>query len=171
MDPTQGEPLHPDLDGLPPSVFDVPEDSARLRDAILRQGDAVLRRRRVRRRASHAFVAVAIYLLGFGSAHLIESGRPGAPVAPAPDQPQTDASPRAELSDPELLEQLARRGSRKRLPERLRRAGDLYLEQRSDVRSALRCYTDYIARAPDAERVATGSDDTWLLAALKHDQD
>ena len=36
-----GEPLHPDLDGLPSSVFDVPENSARLREAILRQGDAV----------------------------------------------------------------------------------------------------------------------------------
>ena len=74
------------------------------------------------------------------------------------------------LRDPELLEQLARRGARKRLPERLRRAGDLYLEESSDVRSALRCYTDYIALVPDAERVVATGDDTWLLAALKHDQ-
>jgi hypothetical protein len=49
---------------------------------------------------------------------------------------------------------------------RFREAGDLYLRDFADYRSALRCYRNFLDTAGAAD-LAVNSEDTWLLTSLK----
>ena len=169
------EPLHPDLETIPMGLLDIPESAASLRASLARRSGRVVRNRRLRRRAAAFSVLVGLYALGFLSAHLVGTpGKEGEPAEeqamqvagqPVPEQPAAGELRDPEFLEPEFLEHLAREGSRSGRAARLRRAGDLYLEKRGDMESALRCYSDYLALAGSE----TTGGETWLLTALKHD--
>jgi hypothetical protein len=51
-------------------------------------------------------------------------------------------------------------------PVLFRRAGDRYLENDHDVKSALRCYARALETSSDQD-LTISADDSWLLIALK----
>ena len=77
---------------------------------------------------------------------------------------------RAATTDPlpqneQVIELQARTHAEQRVA-RLRKAGDLYLEQEQDYAAALRCYTQALNDA-NPQTFDISPDDTWLEMALK----
>ncbi|MEQ8764832.1 MAG: hypothetical protein RL885_12950 [Planctomycetota bacterium] len=168
------EPLHDPLDRLGADTFALPPDTEQLQGHIARRARRVQLRRRILRRVGQAGFAVALYALGVATARLW----PAEPTPPrrdehlaheAPIEAEPTVTPEAgSPRTPEELEHRARYGAPHRRAERWRRAGDLYLEVRADVDSALRCYREYLDTRPATDESAPVSD-TWLLARLRTD--
>jgi hypothetical protein len=85
-------------------------------------------------------------------------------VTPAPKaDPEKPKRPRS----PVELELAAEQGPVKAESARkFREAGDVYLRDYADYRSALRCYRNFLDSAEAADLIVN-PDDTWLLTSLK----
>lgn len=148
-----------------------------LRQAILSQSSRSIRWRHRQRQAARAAVCGLCFVFGaatvwlrpapqsevitiFVEAPAAEEGKP--PVANAPGSPVE----KRRLS-PSELELEAEKTLVKADSARLfREAGDLYVNDRADYQSALRCYRNFLDEAAPTELNVT-PEDTWLLTSLK----
>lgn len=80
------------------------------------------------------------------------------PTAPAPTRRVT----------PELLRYRVATAPREVQMQLLKQAGDLYLRERNDLRSAVECYRQVLELSDRPEQLAVLPEDTWLLAELKN---
>ncbi len=148
-------------------------ENALLRDRVLRRTLGVLRRRKLLRRAAVMGAMAACFVAGAFAMWLWQPAiASGARENPAP-QARHDQRP----VEPQPLENTVRATSALALEWQAfdaqenraslyRQAGDLYLRDHGDHRSALRCYTQYLDGAGENE-LASAAEDTWLLATLK----
>jgi hypothetical protein len=136
----------------------LPEDStlqAKLRERTCR----VLRWRRRGRHLAWAAALAACYAAGMLSPRLL----PPAPPPAAPKSEPTVAHPKDQGA---LALEWQAFDNRERKGELYRAAGDRYLQEESDLESALRCYGAALDAGDDAAR-AVSSDDSWLLMVIK----
>jgi hypothetical protein len=164
-----------------------------LQARVWQQTRRIQRGRRLRRRVSQVALLVVLYGLGYGTALWTEFDQaplsefsdtvarstqssveePVQPLPPAAEanlpawhedlQPHSPTLARV----PEALERQAGSALCRKRSDRWRQAGDLYLSERGDVASALRCYRKMLALVSDQERREVLARDSWLLAALK----
>jgi hypothetical protein len=140
--------------------------------ALREQTTRVLRRRRRLRQLGFVGMAAACYAAGLATMWTLLP-RPAATVD-SPAQPlviaaTTKPSPPEEkpAERPELYEFQAQTAPPAERAARLRKAGDLYLEQANDYASALRCYTQaFDAAGPQALEFSL--DDNWVVMAIKN---
>ena len=150
-------------DSYPPESMIWPMPAPGIHDRILIGTLASLRGRRRRWQIVRSLAMVLVFAGG------VAAGR----VAWTSDEPQDEtpgvlAPIEAELpfeDDPMLLEMRAEHPLTVDAARLLRRAGDLFLSERMDIRGATRCYGRYLKLTPDDR--SPGREDTWLLASLK----
>lgn len=185
--PNWNEPLHENIESLSADLFALPESGQTLQQQLLNKTSRVQRNRRLVRRAGHASSLILLFALGFLTAEMM----PGANI-PANDNKRAHITTQiAEQSEsessasnpaaawaadigpvdlpqsPEHLERQAKASRTIQRQDRLRKAGDLYLSERNDIESALRCYQEMLAILPENRRGDISLEDSWLLAELK----
>jgi len=152
--------------------------SARLRELLLQQTSARLRKSRWRRRPIAIAAAAAVVLallsgyLGWRWSHVERLRGSGVfdvvEVNPAPKPPLPVVA--AVPVHPLVLENNAFDTEDDRQRVRLYfQAGDLYFEQNQDIESALRCYHQALAYC-DARELETDVNDNYLVMSLKRER-
>jgi hypothetical protein len=152
---------------LTPQPDAIPEGFQRL---VLAQTLGVLRRRRRLRRLA-AVAALAACFLG-GVLAMRFFGSPGVPPPPEQREEMVQRQPEPNFpltsspkpADSALALEWQALDSPTRRPDLDRKAGDRYLTENFDARSAMRCYDR--ALAADAD-LSVSADDSWLLMAIK----
>jgi hypothetical protein len=142
----------------------------RLRAEILASTARRVRNVRRLRIAARIGVCIACFTAGAAAMKL----RPVASPAPTYVYVEVEARPASRpdappprSSSPAQLELEAEKAIAKaESARRFREAGDLYLRDFADYRSALRCYRNFLDVAEAGDLVVT-PDDTWLLTSLK----
>jgi hypothetical protein len=141
-----------------------------LRLAVFRQTAHGLRWRRRQRLIKRLSLPVACFLLGVTITALSPLAEPRVVTVTvsATSRPMATAAAPQRVRSPAEMELEAERNS---VPaesaRRFREAGDRYLLEMADYRSALRCYRNFLDEADEADLAAAASD-TWLLASLKN---
>ena len=183
MDTEQFDERAPLLDGvpeLPKGALAAPEPPSHLRDAVWRRTAHRVHGRVRRRRALVAAGLLVAYGIGVGTAHLFGTA-PTAPPAfvarniPEVQTPQAepaekaaeDPLPRQLLLDPEGLARRIAEAPREERAHLLELAGNRFLADLGDIKSATQCYRGALELMPPAERTQFGPNDDWLLASLK----
>jgi hypothetical protein len=147
-----------------------------LRAAVLAQTIRIVRRRRILRRVAFVGGLAACYLAGLvttwaalsgsGSARdtvqAAKTSRSALPTGPSPSE--QGAASKAGISATAL--EWRAFDSHERRRELFRQAGDRYLQQAGDLKSAVRCYRQSLQGAL-ASDLTIKPDDSWLLMALK----
>ena len=144
--------------------------SEALRQTLRARTARVLRRRQRWKKLALAGALAASFLGGMATTYallpLFAAGKepepPGVIVAVKSSEPTVPETP---LPRAQMVELQARAQASERVA-RLRRAGDLYLQEEQDYASALRCYAQALDGA-DAQTLEISPDDTWLEMALK----
>src|SRR4051812_19936155 len=123
----------------PPAV---PDEGGPLRQRLLGQTTAVLRRRRRLRRLARAAGLAACYAAGLVTMHGLAPRPPLPPPAEVAQQSPTPRPPAAEPvpEPPALALEWQAFDSPDRGAELYRQAGDRYLSEEADPAAALRCY-------------------------------
>jgi len=145
-----------------------------LRDAVLAQTTAVLRRRCHMRRAGLVAALAICYLAGAATVRLSWplASDDGVPIARLAEERPPESAP--EL-DPVATKPPEETTDRPQPPYELRRAGfedirrvsDRYLHEEGDVALALRYYRRALDTASNEQRAISVEEDSWLLMALK----
>jgi hypothetical protein len=156
-----------------------PAGTEKLRRSLLDRTTRVLRRRRRVRQLSYIMALAVCYAaglltmrLGMGSPRVERPemvqgpAGPAKPMAPPAPAPPSVPPSRLEPEAPALVLEWKAVDSREKRPDLYRRAGDRYLEEESDVESALRCYRGALDSGSE-EDLTISEDDNWLLMALK----
>src|SRR5205823_5480744 len=119
-----------------------PGDGGPLRQRLLAQTTAVLRRRRRLRRLARAAGLVACYAAGLLTTHGLAPRPPAPPPAEVAQQTAAPRPPTAKpaLEPPALALEWQAFDSPDRGAELYRQAGDRYLSDEADPAAALRCY-------------------------------
>ncbi len=160
-------------------AFDLPADVAALRERLLRDTLQVVRGHRRRKQALRTASWGLAYAAGvlsawFGLRHFTSDAAPRETIAvqqPSPQEKMTTVKqPPQKRVTPEYLRAQVAGAQRAEQIELLRRAGDLYLNERNDLRSAVTCYQQVLELAETPEQLAVLPDDSWLLAELKNAQ-
>jgi hypothetical protein len=168
----ENEPLIEGMDALPEDSFRLPRPPDDLRQSVFSRTARIVRARARRRVIVTLVVAAAAYLGGLTTAFLLPeiTGRKEGPadaaagVRPGSPGPQAGSGG---IAGPDDLLQRSETAPPQERPRLLRRAGDLYLSARYDVKNALSCYRRALDAMPASERTMAEPGDTWLLAALK----
>jgi hypothetical protein len=152
-----------------------PDDTADLRQALLRRTTRVLRRRRLIRRVGLVAALAACYFAGVLTMYLLTpSAAVTVPVVvyvhpSEPSAPKTLPQPqemRATMPAPTVEHWAARTEAPPERSQLYRQAGDRYMQEENDPASALRCYTKALDAGSPAD-TSISPDDNWLLMALK----
>lgn len=161
-------------------AFELPADVAALRKRLLRDTSHVVRGHRRRKQALRTAGWGLAYVAGvlsawFGLRQFTSDATPNQAIAvqqpPSPPVKESNAKPpKQKRVTPEQLRARVAGASRTDQIEFLRRAGDLYLNERNDLRSAVTCYQQVLELAETPEQLAVLPDDSWLLAELKNAQ-
>ncbi len=158
------------LEGIlaPPSL---PSDAEALRQKVYTQTSRVLRRRRRVRQFAYAAALLMSFAMGAGVMRMTartDSGERGGVSPPMARTNQGADAPRSPAPDESALarewdafDSIDQRG------ELYRQAGDRYMEEESDLQSALRCYANALDNDPKQTQ-AISPDDNWLLMAIKN---
>ncbi|MDZ4779576.1 MAG: hypothetical protein SGJ19_04925 [Planctomycetia bacterium] len=161
-------------------MFAMPADVAAFRERLLAETTQVVVKRTQRRRWTRAAGWGLAYAAGMATAWLgfrtWDQSSNQAPqvavqtVAPPPVVEKTKPSPPpvARRVTPELLRYRVASAPRDEQIKLLKQAGDLYLRERNDLRSAVQCYQQVLELADTPEQLAVVPEDTWLLAELKN---
>lgn len=167
--------------GITPSsgMFELPADVAALRERLLVQTTGIVtggvRRKRFSRVAGWALAyAAGLATAWFGLERFNYqapqaaqvAARPNAVAAPAAEL-KSEPAPAQRRITPEGLRLRVAGASRDNQIELLKQAGDLYLRERNDLRSAVQCYQQVLELSERPEQLAVLSEDSWLLAELK----
>ena len=156
------------------SDLPAPRPPAALSASIRAATSGLVRRRAQRRRWRTAAGFALAYAAGLASA----LAWPTAP-RPAPRAPQQAAQPakvdraapaaavEVAALDPEQLRRRVIGAQRSEQIRLLRLAGDRYLYDSADVRSALDCYRQVVELTPEEKLPRPDPQDNWLLAELK----
>jgi hypothetical protein len=177
--PEHEDSLLPGLD-YPSGSFDLPADLTALRSRLLRDTTHVVHGRRRRKK----FLRMAGWGMAYAAGALsvwfalrpvtsVESPKEAIAVQQPPKAAPTTTKKQPALSrrvTPEELRARVAGAKRDEQIELLRRAGDLYLNERNDLRSAVTCYQQVLELAETPEQLAVLPDDSWLLAELKNSQ-
>lgn len=178
------EPLVPNF-AAGPGVFDMPADVAALRDKVLRQTTTIVRGRRQRKRVLRMASWGLAYAAGIATAWFgLQAFAPQRPTAVPNIAAQPTTTPEAHLAQaapkvtpvarrklsPEELRYRVAGATREEQIELLRQAGDLYLNERNDLRAAVQCYQQVLELSDRPEQFAVLPEDSWLLAELKNSQ-
>lgn len=149
----------------------LPAAENHLRQSLRQQTSTMLRRRKYRRWLTQAGALAACYVAGMFTLWLWMPGH--GPTSSATDVvvvQETATIPIAEHSEtqvsPVVLERLGAVANKDQKAELLRQAGERYVEERGDWRSAVHCFAQSIDAAPLEERSISPSDN-WLVMALK----
>ena len=145
-----------------------PPPTDRLRAGLWRQLQRRFRRRRWWRRAAVAAALAACYAAGFGTARLATEPTPTpgtAVIAAKKTMPDKETAPPAVFASAQALEWQALDSPEQR-PEAYREAGDRYVAEEGDYRSAVRCYREALDAGSDRD-LTIAPEDNWLLMALK----
>jgi len=176
----ESEPL---LDGVNASsqMFDLPADVAALRARLLADTTQIVlgksRRSRWKRIAGWGLAYAAGLATAWFTLHNWRQPEqtPAPQVAvirPAPSPPEREVNPAPpepmRRVTPELLRYRVATAPRERQIQLLKQAGDLYLRERNDLRSAVECYRQVLELSDRPEQLAVLPEDTWLLAELKN---
>jgi hypothetical protein len=148
-----------------------------LRDIVLTQTTAVLRRRRHVRRAGVVAALAVCYLAGAATMRLwrpLASDDGGLIAREAQERPP-EMAPEVDRVATKPTEEMP---DRQRQPHKLRRAGfedirrvsDRYLHEKGDVALALRYYRRALDSASTEQRAISVEEDSWLLMALNTSQ-
>jgi hypothetical protein len=173
------EPL---VDGVAASanMFALPADVAALRDRLLAETTQVVVKRvrhRLWMRAAGWGLAYAAGLVtawfGFRAWDQPSNNAPQVAVQTvtqpaAVEKAKPTPSAVASRVTPELLRYRVASAPRDEQIKLLKQAGDLYLRERNDLRSAVQCYQQVLELADTPEQLAVVPEDTWLLAELKN---
>jgi hypothetical protein len=162
-EPIHDEALAEELLGPPAASGD-----GALRLAVFQRTARGLRRRRRNRLIMRLSLPVACFVLGGAVVALLALPEPRVVTVTvsATSRPLETAVARA-LSPPEMELEAERALVPAESARRFREAGDRYLLDLADYRSALRCYRNFLDEAAEADLAAAASD-TWLLASLKN---
>ncbi|HWG45774.1 MAG TPA: hypothetical protein VN688_23635 [Gemmataceae bacterium] len=147
----------------------LPSGVGALRQQMYGPTSRVLRRRRWARQFAYAAALAASFALGL--LVMRANMRPMAAPLPEPvakqheeprppDKPSMPADASALAREWKAFDSIDQRG------ERYRQAGDRYMEEESDLQSALRCYSSALDSGTERDQ-AISSDDNWLLMAIK----
>jgi hypothetical protein len=145
----------------------LPAGAADLRQDLLGRTSRVLRRRRRLRTLAWAAALAACYGAGLWTVRRLAAPapRPGAPeVARQPDAPPPPPAPAAPPSALAVEWRACDEGDRQ--ATLYREAGDRYLDEENDPRSALRCYGNALDAGTEQD-LAIAPSDSWLLMAIK----
>lgn len=160
-----------DLDDLLTPGGELPGDARR--EEVWRQTSGYLRRRKRVRDVVRVGGAVLLVALGVGAGWMLKpAGVPTGPgeVTVARREPTASAPAATTSPSPRTAQQLeldAERVDDLMASARLyREAGDRYLEQGNDIRSALRCYRQHL-ELTDQQARQVSVNDSWLLLSLK----
>ncbi len=145
-----------------------------LRDAVLAQTTAVLRRRCHMRRAGLVTALAICFLAGAGTMRLSRppASDDGGLIARQAEKRPREIAPKIDRVATKPTEEMT---DRHRPPYKLRRAGfedirrvsDRYLYEKGDVALALQYYTRALDTASNEQRAISVEEDSWLLMALK----
>lgn len=157
------------LDALlrPPS----PPDNETLRQAVYTQTRRVLHRRRRVRQFAYAASLLLSFAVGAGTVRMVAPTyrveRPDiSPVRTQRNQ-GADAPHSPTANDSALDAEWVAFDSTERRGELYRRAGDRYITEENDLKSALRCYRNALDNGTEQDLVIS-TDDNWLLMAIKN---
>lgn len=180
--PDREEELLPGVE-YPAESFALQAGVAALRERLWRETSQVVRGRQRRKRALRIAGWGLAYAAGVLSAWFglrqITAAPGGQSVVATQPAPETKSIATAAKSappsqrrrvTPEELRARVAGAKRDQQIELLRRAGDLYLRERNDLRSAVMCYQQVLELAETPEQLAVLPDDSWLLAELKNAQ-
>ncbi len=173
----EDEPLLP---GVPAEsgMFDEPEGYTALRAQLLNQTTHVVRgferRKRFTRIAGWGLAYAAGILSAWLALRNVAEEAPQAPAVARKEEPTRSTEPpkvvNPKRSTPEMLRARVAGARRDVQIELLRQAGDMYLNERNDLRSAVQCYQQVLELADTPEQLAVLPDDSWLMAELKSSQ-
>lgn len=143
-----------------------------LRRQLLTLTTKRLRRGRWMRRAKTIGIGTICFAAGLAVAFLRPTAVPEVVYvvrelptqAPKSEEPVTP--PVQRVSAPELELEAEKTLAKAESARRFRAAGDRYLKDAGDYRSALRCYRNFLDDA-DAADLVVRAEDTWLLSSLK----
>jgi hypothetical protein len=148
-----------DKDDLESLLTPRPDADSAIEQTVFARTARVLARRRLARRLAYVAGLAACYAAGLLTMRLAAPPAVGGAVVVVPAPPVAPAPPRDSA-----LAREERAAEDDRRAELYRQAGDQYLADHGDVRSALRCY----GRSLDAGAELTlRPDDHWLLMAIK----
>jgi hypothetical protein len=151
-----------DLDDLLSTSPAHPADDRR--EIVWQQTTRLLHRRKVRRDITRIASYVLLVGLGACAAWLLKPANPPPELAAQPPSPPALTTV---VRTAQQLELDAERTDEVMLSAQLyRQAGDRYLDQGSDIRSALRCYRLHLDLQGDHGLQALATD-SWLLLSLK----
>lgn len=162
------DPREPLLDGvaaIPADAFGPDMPPPGLDDAVLARTLPAIRRRALRRRFLIAAALLATFGAGWGARGFAGTGPPGG----ARDADSSPPPVAVTVPDPASTQEAAPPPARPLpvLAAELKEAGDRFLREDGDVRSALECYRQHLEIAGSLGPVRPGPEDSWLLAALK----
>lgn len=161
-----------------PQMFRLPAEVQALRERLLADTTKIVLGRARRGRpwqvvgwglAYAAGIATAWFTLAMWQAD--QAGAPriaAARPAEATPVPPADPEPMAPRVTPEMLRYRVATAPREQQIQLLKQAGDLYLRERNDLRSAVECYRQVLELSDRPEQLAVLPEDTWLLAELKN---
>ena len=150
-----------------------PPPGGTFQEALGRRTVKLLRRRRWGRQAALVSALAASYVAGVVTVQRIPKGSPPRQeemVQQVPS-PRSLPPPNPEKAAPAVQETAVALewraiDSPTPRPDLFRRAGDRYLNEAGDIRSALRCYRNALDSGSEADEKISPND-TWLLIALK----
>ncbi len=134
-------------------------DTDRLREAVLSQTIGVLRFRRRMRGCIMAVLFAGCYLAGLATTAI------HAPIGLGTSSPPAVSSALPTRSGPVARESDSRRLTRSEIS---RRDADRWLQERGDVKEAVRGYDLFLELASADQRALAPEQDSWLLMALKN---
>jgi hypothetical protein len=134
-----------------------------LRGHLRERTSRVVRWRRRWRRIARAAALAACYAAGVLTMHGLAPHAPPPEITHQPEPPKKEVAPQASAL---ALEWQALDSPRPR-PDLYRQAGDRYLDDENDFESALRCYSQALDAAGEADRVVA-VEDNWLLMTIKN---
>ena len=148
---------------FPPESMIWPTAAPGIHDRILNVTLSALRGRRRRWQAVRTLALILVFAGGVVAGRFawrVEETEQKTSRVPVPVEARIPVG-----DDPALLEMRAEHPPTDDAGRLLRRAGDLFLLERMDIRAATRCYGRYLQLTPE-DRVPD-LEDTWLLASLK----
>jgi hypothetical protein len=161
--PDDDDALMEGMGPLPQESMIWPAVAPGMHDRILGETLVALRGRRRRWQAVRVAAFILVFLGGAVSGRFAWVDREGEQNAPRDSEPFEAEALIGD--DPAVLEIRAEHPATADAAHLLRRAGDLFLVERMDIRAATRCYGRYLRLTPQDR--AAQLDDTWLLASLK----